>query len=519
LIGGLRSFAGEITFTDVTAEAGLLKPLEGIMGHGAAVGDYDNDGLLDIYVGGFCDRPAAEYAPAAGPVPNRLLRNLGRGRFGQVEAPVLEFYGRTSGAVFADLDNDGTLDLYVANNSKGKSRAPEGIRRDAQLQRASLFQNQSGKFNDISMASGAAGEPLRTTRNIGVFDYDNDGLLDLFVVEDKFIKGPRSVLYRNLGKLTFKDVNAEVGLPDDIFGLGLAVADVNNDRRPDFFVPHSNRFFLSDGKGRYTEPAALREVFKWQPVDGEDWPCGAAFGDLDRDGDLDLVLGIHFKNARNRIYLNDGLKDGVPQFRDVTKAAGLPDSVAQKSPHVEIQDFDNDGWPDLYFSTAWLDADGNVTPLIYRGLGNKDGVPIFASPKAPAGELVYYPAGPSGDFDRDGRLDLFLVNWFRGNHCRLLRNTSDGGNWLQVEVAGSKTNRMGIGAKVRIHPAGETANAGEVLGFQEVTTGYGYASGQEAICHFGLGSSKTVDVAVELPDGQKLVKRAVPVNQRIVIKE
>ena len=221
LIGPLGvSRAAEIRFDDVTEQAGLRAPLAGLMGHGGAWGDFDGDGRIDLFVGGFADRPVAEYAPAPGPVLNRLFRNEGGGRFAAVDVPGIGAPARTSGAVFADLDNNGTLELYVANNAKQKAGKGGELQQVAQMQHSQLFRNDAGKLTDISAASGACPESLFTARNVGVFDYDADGLLDLFIVEDKFTKAPRSTLLRNLGGLKFADANEAAGLPSDIFGLG-----------------------------------------------------------------------------------------------------------------------------------------------------------------------------------------------------------------------------------------------------------------------------------------------------------
>lgn len=511
--------APAIVWADVTEKAGLVKPLAGMMGHGGAWGDYDGDGRIDLFVGNFCDRPDDQYFPAKGPLANRLFRNLGDGRFVSAGQASVEVYGRTSGAVFADLDNNDTLELYVANNRKAKVGREGEPQATAQKQFSNLYRNEGGQLLDISNQSGACPTALHTARNIGVFDYDQDGRLDLFVCEDYFTRSPRSALFRNLGNLKFQDVTESTGLPDDIYGLGLAVADLNGDRRPDFFVGHCNRLFLSQTDGRYREATELRETFRWSPLHNEDWPCGAAFGDLNRDGQFDLVISIHCTQARNKVYLNEGLKNGVPQFHDITREAGLADVVPARCPHVEIQDFDNDGWPDIYISAAWLDADDRVTPLVFHHDGVRDGLPRFTPPRPIGSPMVYYPAGPSGDYDADGRIDLFLINWFSGNHSRLMRNESSPRHWLDVRVAGREINRQGIGSQVRVYQAGDDFQPKALLGYQELSTGYGYASGQPVVCHFGLGDATKVDLRVELPNGKVVKQTNVAVDRALTIEE
>jgi hypothetical protein len=482
-------------FSDVTSKAGLAAPLAGMMGHGGAWGDVDGDGLPDLFVGGFCDRPDAEYAPAAGPVAARLFRNLGDGRFSRVTPSEVEHAARTSGAVFADLDNDGDLDLVVANNAKADRPGPA-----PKAARSRLFRNDAGTLVDVP---GAFPDDLTTARNVAVMDVDLDGLLDLAIVEDRFNRDPktRTVLLRNLGGLKFEAANAAFGFPADVYGLGHATADLNGDRRPDLFVGHSNRLFLSDAL-RYKE--ADPAPFAWKPLGSEDWACGVALADLNRDGRIDLVVSGHHSPARLRLWL--GAEDGG--FREATREAGLADLIPTKAPHVEARDFDNDGWPDLYVSAAWIE-NGRVIPLVYRNLG--DG--RFQAPRPLAGPMVYYPAGPSADFDRDGRLDLFLVNWYAGRTSLLLRNESPARRWLDVRAVGKRSNRMGLGARVRV------SKDGRLLSLQDITTGCGYASGQPALAHVGLGDAGTVDVLVTFPSGATVEKKDVAADQLLTVEE
>lgn len=157
--------------------------------------------------------------------------------------------------------------------------------------------------------------------------------------------------------------------------------------------------------------------------------------------------------------------------------------------------------------------------MIYRHQGLQNGIPTFAPPRPIKDPMVYYPAGPSGDYDNDGRIDLFLINWYENNHSRLLHNESPKKSWLKVQVQGTKMNRMGIGSQVAIYRKGQMGQKKALLGFQEITIGYGYASGQMPIAHFGLGAEKEVDIEVRLPGGRKIQKPQQKVNQSITIQE
>jgi hypothetical protein len=527
-------------FQNAGSEAGLFPAVAAIAGHGCGWGDVNGDGFPDLYVGTFGGTPYKSKS-------NQLFLNVG-GKFTKDEQSSLQITGRSNGAIFVDLDNDGDLDLYTTNHAIG-SKKPE----TAHFQQPNaLFRNDDkGKFTDVSQDSGACLAGM-ACRSACVVDQNGDGLLDLLVGECFFQGGKsRSRLYRNLGGLKFRDVSKEVGLPEELTGFGVAAGDVNGDTRPDLFVSgrhHGNRLFLATEDGKFEELPKANGDFSWDNFkDGDDTTCGVALGDVNRDGLVDIVVGSHFSKPWNvggvgvRLYLNRGVNKGVPSFENVSEQVGLV-PLPLKSPHVEIQDFDNDGWPEIYTSIVKF-ANNRPYPVIFKNLTTKPGMPKFATDSlsvndfpteddkkiAASGKffekmeaekkIVYSAPGPTCDYDRDGKLDMFLPNWWVGLDSLLLKNETTGGNWLDVTVLGSgKTNHQGIGSIVRVYEAGKSGQPEALLGQREIAVGFGYASGQEAVAHFGLGKAETCDLEITLPHQGGVLKQAgVNANRRIVV--
>jgi hypothetical protein len=339
-----RTAGGPFVFRDVGDEAGVFPHVAGIRGHGAAWGDSAGTGWPDLFVATFHN---------AGSKRSLFFHNNG-GKFRLDEQQTLRSSGIGSGALFVDLTNSGRLDLYVSHCAYGRddvSRAP-----------SLLFRNEGGgKFTEVSKESGAC-PPGYAGRGLATLDCDGDGLLDLLTCERYYgaVKtGP--ALYRNEGNYHFVNIAVEAGLPAGLSGLGVGSADVNNDGWPDIFLTAgdgNHRLFLNNGKGLFREALGCREVFRWKVSGPEDTPAGVCIADVNNDGWPDIVIGHHTKRPWKeplpiRLYLHCGLKDGEPLFKDVTEAAGLK-PLTMKAPHVEIQDLDNDGLPDIVVSIVKL---------------------------------------------------------------------------------------------------------------------------------------------------------------------
>jgi hypothetical protein len=529
----------DLVFRDVAGEAGLSSALAGIKGHGAAWGDVDGDDRPDLYV--------ATFHTGDGSKPNQLFLSSEGSPFALAAGSATGVSVRATGTVFADFDNDGDLDLYVAS-MPGPDGSELARRSGRVLRGCSLFRNDGGgTFTDVSDGNGACPAAFGG-RGVAVLDFDGDGMLDLLVGEDPVpgyngSETRSSRIFHNEGGLRFDDATAAAGIPAGVPGLGVAAGDVDGDTWPDVFIAchdGGNRLLLNNRDGTFREAAWSPEAFAWPEAGGDDMVCGVAFGDLDRDGDLDLVIGQHFERpwlepVADRLYLNRGPGgDGEPRFEETGAACGLV-PLPMKSPHLAVEDFDNDGWPDIA-TTIVKFADGRAHPVVFQNVGSEGGfsLPHFRAPALgvnpfPTAEdravgrpgdlfakigrersILYTAPGPAADYDRDGRVDLFLASWFPEVPSLLLRNeTATGNHWLAVRVAGTGgVNRMGIGARVHLYPAGGLGDIGKRIGTREIAVGSGYASGQEAVAHFGLGPHRTCDVEVVLPHGRGRITRS-----------
>lgn len=462
---------GEILFEDVTEEMGLVEPLVGMYGHSAAFGDVNGDDYPDLAVGTFADREPEAYQlrGADGPNPDQLL--LSQPELVPETGWSAEL-GRTSGAVFADLDGDGDEDFLIIRHA-GRSADSETPSR--------LYENVDG----VLQAHSEVLPPDFRGRTPAVADYDGDGLLDVYVSEDNSGE-TGGLLLRNAGSLEFEDVTEGSGL-EGILALSAAAGDLNGDGLPDLAT--STAVFLNQGAFGFVDvtPGDYAAI----PIGEEDDAAGVALGDLNRDGFTDIVIGQHYRAAVEfdsevpvRVFLNSGGES--PEFEDVTGSAGVT-PLPTLAPHVDVADIDNDSWPDIVTSAS---AGDGSTLAVYRNLGGAD---LAFEVSSGLGSDQYWVGAPVVDIDRDGRLDAFAVEWEPALPSIMFRNAGESGHWLEVSTSGSG---RGVGTVVEV-----STNDGTMIGRQEISAGGGYASGHPPVAHFGLGAETVVDVRIVAPDG------------------
>ncbi len=528
----MPAYAALPKFAEVTKEAGIdfryingasgAKYMPEAVGSGAAFFDGDGDGLLDLYIVNGAALPG--YAGPTG--YNAYYRNSGDGTFADYtdeSGTADEAFGM--GASVGDVYADGDPDLYVSNYGANR-----------------LYLNGGGAiFADVAPAVGMADTAWGT--HAAFADYDIDGDLDLYVAnymdfdpaknvecsagQPRSYCGPTTypgqagVLYRNDGGLAFAEVTKQAGLDDDT-GRQLAAVfgDIDIDGDPDLFIANDkkpNFLFVNNGDGTFVENGAVAGVAYNEEGLAES-AMGADLGDYDNDGRLDIIVAT-FQWLANTLYHNDG--DGF--FTDLTFAAQLGvQSVPYLGMTSAFVDYDNDGWLDVFVANGHLDAnvkdyDPSTTYAqqnqLFRNAG--DGTFVEVSDESGSGMRVARVSHGAvfGDYDNDGDVDIFVSD-SATPHCTLLRN--DGGNanhYLRVRAEGKKSNREGIGARVR-------AVAGDLAQVREIRANYGYMGSNDVRLTLGLGQRAMVDtLQVFWPSGAVQTMAGVAVDREIIIVE
>jgi hypothetical protein len=497
------------------------------MGNGLGWIDYDQDGLLDLYL---VQTAETEWYKPPRPLRSALYHNNGDGTFTDVTEKAgvgaAGLYGQ--GVAVGDYDNDGFPDLYLTGYN-----------------RAILYHNNgNGIFTDVTATAGVADRDQWST-SAGWFDYDKDGYLDLLVCNyiqwspenniwcgehrpgyraychpDNY-RGQRLRLYHNNHDGTFTDVSDKSGVSKpEAKALGVVLVDLNNDGWPDIFVANDtwpNFLFLNRKDGTFEDVSFVSGVAASESGRYEAG-MGTDSADMDGDGWFDLYV-THLDLEINRLYRNNHDET----FDDISVAAGLADKavIFLSGVSMKFMDYDNDGRMDIFQANgSMLDnihlyhsEERFLQPkLMYRNLGaGKFAVvsdqlgPDFMRPVVGRGLAV-------ADFDNDGDLDIALCNW--GDYPELLRN--DGGNakhWLEVMLVGAKSNRDGIGTALKLVAEGFTQ-------YQQAKGGMSYMSASDPRIHFGLGQRKTIEsLEITWPSGTVDKLTNVPIDQIITVKE
>ncbi len=525
-----------VTFVDIAAELGVdLQNITGdseqtyivdtMMG-GSAFLDYDQDGDLDLYI----LNGSKVVGFAEGNYPrNAFYRNDGTAFTDITQATGLGDTGWGMGCTVADYDNDGDPDIYITNYGKNV-----------------LYNNQGdGTFKDVTDYAAVGDDGFGT--GCTFFDYNSDGYLDLYVANyvdfkhfidttpnksytwkglrvhfgPRGMKGGADVFYHNNGDGTFSDLTLEAQLvdTDKLYGMGASSGDYDNDGDQDLFVANDtgpNYLYQNQGDGTFKEIAwAVGAAYS---ESGEAQGCmGIAYGDYDNDGYQDILV-TNFWEQTNTLYHNDA----GTFFSDRSFDSGVGEaSFRFLAWGTEFFDFDNDGDKDLFVANghlfpqldrANLGVSYAQTNQLFENLGDGNFNEVSQSSGQGLDVKKVSRGASFGDFDNDGDIDIFVLNL--NDLPTLLRN--EGGNknnWLLVKTVGTKSNRDGIGAKIKIH-------YGTHRQISEVRSGSSYLSQNDLRVHFGLGQNDTIDLLeIIWPSG--LIDRFndVSTNRIIVVEE
>jgi hypothetical protein len=522
----------EVHFTDITEQAGInfkhvsspeKKYIVESMSGGVALFDYDNDGYLDIYL---VNSLTVDLVKSKQKTRSTLYHNNGDGTFTDVtdKAGVGDI-GWGMGVAIGDYNNDGFDDIYVT------CLGPNHL----------LKNNGNGSFTDVTQKAGV-GDP-RWSAGAAFVDYDNDGKVDLFVSNyvdfdvnnlpefgkgrtcqfkgipvqcgPRGLKGAGDTLYHNDGDGTFTDVSRKAGVsdPDGYYGLGVIASDFDGDGRVDIYVANDstpNFLYHNNGDGTFKD-IGFSSGTAVNENGSEQGSMGVTLGDYDHDGRLDLFI-TNFDDDYNTLYHDDG----KGSFTDVSYAANV---AAVSLPYVgwgtKFFDYDNDGWVDL------LVVNGHVYPQLptYRQRNfvhhnNRDGTfeEVGAQLGAAFAEKRTGRGAAFGDIDNDGDVDVVINNL--DGPPQVLRN--DGGNAnnsILIKTIGVKSNRDGIGARVKVV-------AGDLTQIDEVHSGDSYLSQSDLRLPFGLEKRTKIDlIEVQWPSGTVDKINGVGTNKILTIKE